>query len=61
MFVGTTNPRIDASLLSPFVLAQTTAMWAVEPFVIHILVPLRTQLPSACSRAIVIMPDGFEP
>jgi hypothetical protein len=36
-------------------------MFAVEPFVIHILPPLSTQLPSACSRAIVIMPDGFEP
>ena len=59
--VGTTNPRIDVSLLSPFVFAQTTAICAVDPFVIHILLPFRTHVPSFCSRAIVIMPDGFEP
>ena len=59
--VGTMKPRIDLSLASPFVFAQTTAMCAVEPFVIHIFAPLSIQLPSACSRAIVIMPLGFEP
>ena len=55
------KPRIERSLASPFVFAHTTAMFAVEPFVIHIFEPLSTQLPAACSRAIVIMPLGFEP
>src|SRR3954468_9518639 len=59
--VGTMKPRIDLSLGSPLVLAHTTAMCAVEPFVIHILAPLRIQLPSACSFAIVVMPLGFDP
>ncbi len=59
--VGTTKPRIDESLLSPFVFAQTTAICAVDPFVIHILAPFSSHVPSFCSRAIVIMPDGFEP
>ena len=59
--VGTMKPRIERSLASPFVFAHTTAMFAVDPFVIHILEPLRIQLPSPCSLAIVIMPLGFEP
>src|SRR5258708_3457188 len=59
--VGTMNPRIDVSWLSPFVLAQTIAMWAIDPFVIHIFDPLSSQVPSGRSFAIVIIPDGFEP
>src|SRR4051812_2310174 len=59
--VGTMNPRIDRSLASPFVFAHTTAMFAVDPLVIHILEPLRSQVPSPCSLAIVIIPLGFEP
>jgi len=59
--VGTMKPRIDRSLGSPLVFAHTTAMFAVDPLVIHILEPLRTQVPSRCSFAIVIIPLGFEP
>jgi hypothetical protein len=33
----------------------------VEPLVIHIFAPSSTNVPSACSRATVIMPLGFEP
>src|SRR5688572_4695778 len=61
VFVGTTKPRIDLSDLSPFVFAHTTATCAWDPFVIHIFPPFRTHVPSFCSRAIVTMPDGFEP
>jgi hypothetical protein len=57
----TMNPRMDFSSASPFVLAQTTAMCAVDPLVIHILPPFSTHEPSFCSRAIVIMPDGLDP
>ena len=46
---------------SPFVFAHTTAICAVDPLVIHILVPFSIHVPSFCSLAIVIMPDGFEP
>src|ERR1700680_2515849 len=60
-FVGTINPRIDLSLLSSPVLAQMIATCAVDPLVIHILAPLMTQLPSFCTRARVIIPDGFDP
>jgi hypothetical protein len=35
-----------------------TVAW--EPLVIHIFVPLRTH-PSLVSRAVVIMPPGFDP
>src|SRR3954465_14987192 len=59
--VGTMKPRIDLSLGSPLVFAHTTAICAVEPLVIHILAPLRIQLPSACSFAIVIIPLGLDP
>jgi hypothetical protein len=55
------NPRIELASASPLVLAQTTATFAVDPFVIHILAPFNTHVPSGCWRAIVIMPDGFEP
>ena len=55
------NPRIDLSLGSPFVFAHTTEMFAVDPFVIHIFAPFSTHVPSFCSRAIVTMPEGFEP
>src|SRR6516162_2478058 len=61
VLVGTTKPRIDESVVSPFVFAHTTAICAVEPFVIHILAPLSSHVPSFCSRAIEIMPEGFEP
>ena len=58
--VGTTKPRIP--LVSPAlpVCAQTTATSAIEPLVIHILVPLSSH-PSSVSRAVVIMPAGFDP
>ena len=55
------KPRIDLSLVSPFVFAHTTAIFAVDPFVIHIFAPFKIHVPSFCSLAIVIMPDGFEP
>ena len=55
------NPRMDLSLLSSPVLAQTMATCAVEPLVIHILAPLITQLPPFCTTARVIIPDGFDP
>ena len=58
---GTMKPRMDLSLGSPLVFAHTTAMFAVEPLVIHIFAPFSTQAPSACSFAIVIIPLGFEP
>ena len=58
--VGTMKPRIDfESLMSP-VFAHTTATVACEPLVIHILAPLSTQ-PSFVSRAVVIIPPGFDP
>src|SRR5689334_18831716 len=59
--VGTMKPRMDLSLGSPLVLAQTTEMCACEPLVIHILAPFRIHEPSFCSLAIVIIPDGFDP
>jgi hypothetical protein len=53
--VGTTKPRIPSS-----VRAHTTATSAMEPLVIHILVPSSTQsLPSR--RARVRMPAGLLP
>ena len=53
--VGTTNPRMPSS-----VCAQTTATSAMEPLVIHILLPSRTQsVPSCLAR--VRMPAGLEP
>jgi hypothetical protein len=42
------------------VCAHTTATSAIEPLVIHILVPLRTQS-SPSRRAVVRMPPGSEP
>src|SRR2546423_656460 len=59
--VGTFKPRIDLSLLSSPVLAQMIATCAVDPLVIHIFAPLITQLPSFCTRARVIIPEGFDP
>ena len=57
---GTMKPRMDlVSSMAP-VLAQMMDTVAWEPFVIHILVPFSTQ-PSVVSRAVVIMPPGFEP
>src|SRR5687767_1783769 len=52
---STRNPRIPSS-----VLAHTTATWAIEPLVIHILEPLRTH-PSPSLVARVATPPGFEP
>src|ERR1035437_3456357 len=60
--VGTMYPRIDfpsGSLSAVF--AHTMQTCAVDPFLIHILAPFRIHEPSACSRARVIMPAGFEP
>ena len=55
MSVGTTKPRIPSS-----VWAQTTATSAMEPLVIHILRPLRTQSsPSRLAR--VRIAAGSEP
>ncbi len=55
MSVGTTKPRTPSS-----VRAHTTATSAIEPLVIHIFWPLRTQ--SSPSRlALVRMPPGLEP
>ena len=54
------NPRIDLESSTAPVLAQITETVACEPFVIHILVPFSTH-PSLVSRAVVIMPPGFEP
>jgi hypothetical protein len=59
--VGTMKPRMDLSLGSPLVFAQTTAIWAVDPLVIHIFEPFSSQLPSGRSRAIVIIPLGLLP
>ena len=58
--VGTMKPRIDFESLRSPVLAQMIATPAVEPLVIHILAPFRTQ-PSGVSRAVVIMPAGLDP
>ena len=53
--VGTTNPRMPSS-----VCAHTTATSAIEPLVIHILLPSRIQsVPSCLAR--VRMPAGLEP
>jgi hypothetical protein len=58
--VGTMKPRMDlVSSISP-VLAQTMAMFAVEPLVIHILAPFSTY-PSSVFWARVIIPPGLEP
>lgn len=53
--VGTTNPRIPAS-----VCAQTTATPATEPLVIHIFRPLRIQSPPS-RLAYVRIAAGSEP
>jgi hypothetical protein len=58
--VGTMNPRIEAASSGAPVLAQMIATCAVDPLVIHILAPFSTH-PSFVSRAVVIMPAGFEP
>ncbi len=58
--VGTMKPRIDLLSLRSPVLAQTTAMLAVEPLVIHILAPFSTH-PSSVFWARVIIPPGLEP
>src|SRR5215472_1580621 len=58
--VGTRKPRMELASLCAPVLAHTTATWAVEPLVIHILAPFSTQ-PSFDSLAVVIIPAGFEP
>ena len=58
---GTRKPRIEVASGLSFVFAHTTATFAVDPFVIHILAPLSTHVPSGCSRAIVIMPAGLDP
>jgi hypothetical protein len=42
------------------VVAHTTATSAIEPFVIHILVPLSTQPPRS-RRAVVRIPEGSLP
>ncbi len=52
---GTRNPRMPCS-----VEAQTTAMSAMDPLVIHILVPERTQPPPS-RTARVFMLDGSLP
>ena len=52
---GTRKPRTPSS-----VRAQTTATSAIEPFVIHIFVPLRTQS-SPSRRARVRIEPGSEP
>ena len=54
------KPRIDSLVASP-VFAQTMATCAVEPFVIHILAPLSTQLRPGAPCAVVIMPAGLDP
>src|ERR1700690_3849310 len=58
------NPRVPRSTRNPLtpesVAAQTTAMSAMEPLVIHILVPLRTQS-SPSRRAEVRIEDGSDP
>ena len=53
---STRKPRIPSS-----VCAQTTAMSAIEPLVIHILVPERTQSPAARRRARVRIAAGSLP
>ena len=52
---STRNPRIPAS-----VVAHTTATSAIEPLVIHILVPSRIQSPPS-RRAEVRIDEGSEP
>ena len=54
------KPRIEFTSFTSPVFAQMIATVACEPLVIHILTPLSTQ-PSAVSRAVVIMPPGFDP
>ncbi len=51
---------MDSGSSSAPVLAQTTATWAVEPLVIHILAPFSSQ-PVLVSFATVIRPEGLEP
>src|SRR4030088_1095273 len=58
--VGTMKPRMESAPSILPVLAQMIAACALEPFVIHILAPFRTQ-PSFVSFATVIMPAGLEP
>src|SRR6266699_3953600 len=58
--VGTMYPRLESASSSLPVFAQMIAACAVDPFVIHILAPLKTQ-PSFVSLATVIIPAGFEP
>jgi hypothetical protein len=53
--VGTMNPRIPSS-----VAAQTIAMSATDPLVIHILRPLRIQSDPS-RRARVVIDDGSDP
>ena len=53
--VGTTKPAMPSS-----VLAHTIATSAIDPLVIHILDPFRTQSPPS-RRAFVRIPAGFEP
>lgn len=54
--VGTRKPRTPFS-----VMAQMTAMWAIEARPIQRLAPVRTQVPSGCSAAVVAMEEGSEP
>ena len=58
--VSTMKPRIEPTSSRSPVLAQITATSAMDPFVIHILAPLRTHS-SPSSTARVIMPPGLEP
>src|SRR2546426_5112734 len=60
VLVGTMKPRIEFISSTLPVLAHTMASCAVEPLVIHILAPFKTQ-PSFVSFATVIMPAGFDP
>ena len=57
---GTMKPRIDSTSSSFPVFAHTIATLAVDPFVIHILAPFRSQ-PSFVPLATVIIAAGFEP
>ena len=54
------KPRIDSTSSSFPVFAHTIATLAVDPFVIHILAPFRSQ-PSFVPLATVIIAAGFEP
>ena len=58
------KPRVPRSTRKPrtpeSVIAQTTATSAMEPLVIHILVPLMTQSPPS-PRAVVCIEEGSEP